>query len=186
MSAKLFRHDYNATHGKMAEAGLTGSMALWLDFPVKDLRTWKAIYEKHFQPTLADRIPANWAEWKSEFVRLSETRWVSFFCFPLFGLFGPLRQLMGFERLLFAMAGDDPDLIDTIVGDLTDFWLEVFARMLSNVRLDEVVFFEDMASTRAPLISPAMFRRFLAPGYRKIIGGLRALFPISLNAGSSG
>jgi hypothetical protein len=27
---------------------------------------------------------------------------------------------MGFERLLFAMAGDDPDLIDTIIEDLTE------------------------------------------------------------------
>lgn len=175
VTKKLLRHDFEATSGKMSDAGLTSSMSLWLDFPVKDLVTWKTIYEERFQPALTGRVPENWDEHKSEFTQLSETRWVSYFCFPFFGLFGPLRQLMGFERLLFAMAGDDPDLIDTMIADLTDFWLTVFDQMLTDVHLDEVTFFEDIASTRAPLISPEMFRRFLAPGYREVIGGLREM-----------
>jgi hypothetical protein len=175
VTKKLLRQDYDATHGTMADAGLASSMSLWLNFPVKDLYTWKTIYEERFRPVLEERIPPNWAECKAEFVQLSETRWVSFFCFPLFGFFGPLRQLMGFEPLMFSMAGDNPDLIDTIVTDLSDFWLDVFSQLLTEVRLDEVTFFEDMASTRAPLIGPRMFRRFLAPGYKKVIGGLREM-----------
>ncbi len=150
-------------------------MSLWLDHPVKDLATWKIIYEERFQTRLADRIPSHWKAWKAEFNRQSNTRWISYFCFPFFGLFGPLRQLMGFEPLCFAMAGDDPGLIHTMISDLTDFWLAVFDEMLGDVRLDEVTFFEDIASTQSPLISPAMFEQFLAPGYKKIIGGLREL-----------
>jgi hypothetical protein len=173
VTKKLLRQDYDATQGAMAEAGLTSSMALWLNFPVRDERSWKQLYEERFRPTLVERVPPGWARHKSEFVRLAETRWVSYFCFPLFGLFGPLRQLMGFEPLLLNMAGDDPGLIDVIIDDLADFWLEVFAKVLVDVRLDEVTFFEDMASSRGPLIGPAMFRRFLAPGYCKVIGGLR-------------
>ena len=175
VTKKLLRQDFDATRGSMADAGLTSSMALWLDYPVKDLSTWKTIYEERFRPVLGERIPPNWADCRTEFARLSETRWVSFFCFPLFGFFGPLRQLLGFESLMFAMAGDNLALVDTIVADLSDFWLDVFSQMLADVRLDEVTFFEDMASTRAPLIGPAMFRRFLTTSYRKVIGGLREM-----------
>lgn len=172
VTKKIFREDFLLTGGKMVNAGLSSSMALWLDYPVKDLSTWKKVYEERFQPRLVDRVPDNWGECKVEFKQQSEIRWVSFFCFPLFGLFGPLRQLMGFERLLFAMVGDNPDLVDTMINDLTDFWLTVFDQMLVDVRLDEVTFFEDIASTQSPLISPAMFDRFLAPGYKKMISGL--------------
>ncbi|MBP8972296.1 MAG: hypothetical protein KBH93_00360 [Anaerolineae bacterium] len=173
VTKRLLRQDYDATRGAMAEAGLTSSMALWLDFPVRDEQSWKELCEERFQPTLRDRVPPDWHVHKNAFAHLAETRWVNYFCFPLFGLFGPLRQLMGFEPLLYAMAGDNPALIDVILSDLTDFWLEVFAQMLDDVRLDEVTFFEDMASSRGPLIGPAMFQRFLAPAYRKIIGSLR-------------
>jgi hypothetical protein len=175
VTKKLLRHDFDATSGKMTNAGLASSMSLWLDFPVKDLATWKTTCEERFQPTLMGRVPESWDEHKSEFMRLSETRWVSYFCFPFLGFFGPLRRLMGLERLVLAMAGDDPDLIDTMVAGLADFWLAAFDQMLADVRLDEVTFFEDIASSRAPLISPDMFQRFLAPGYRKVIGGLREM-----------
>ena len=43
------------------------------------------------------------------------------------------------------------------------------------MRLDQVTFFEDMCATKAPLISPAMFGEFIAPGYRRLIGGLREM-----------
>lgn len=173
VTKKLFRKDFLVTGGKMSDAGLTSSMSLWLDYPVKDLATWKKVYEERFQPRLADRIPRNWEEFKAEFMRQSETRWVSYFCFPFFGLFGPLRQLMGFERLCLAMAGDDSDLIHTMISDLTNFWVALFDQMLRDVHLDEVTFFEDIASTQSSLISPAMFRRYFAPGYKRIINCLR-------------
>jgi hypothetical protein len=175
VTKRLLRAEYDVTRGRMANAGLASSMSQWLDFPVKDLRSWKTIYEDRFRPVLSERISPNWSECKAKYVELAETHWVSLFCFPLFGFFGPLRQLMGFERLMFAMGGDDPLLIDTIVVDLSSFWLEVFSGILADVRMDEAIFFEDIASTRAPIIGPAMFRRFLAPGYRKVIGGLHEM-----------
>lgn len=175
VTKRLLRAEYDVTRGLMANAGLASSMSQWLDFPVKDLHSWKTIYEERSRPVLSERIPQNWAECKAEYVELAETHWVSFFCFPMFGFFGLLRQWIGFERLMVAMAGDEPGLIDTIVADLSSFWLEIFSAMLEDVPRDEIIFFEDIASTRASLIGPAMFRRFQAPGYRKIIGGLREM-----------
>jgi len=107
-------------------------------------------------------------------VERAETRWVRFGGFPFFGLFGPMRELMGLEGLLFGMC-DNPDLIHTIVADLTDFWLATLNQILGDVRVDHIHFFEDMCGTKAPLLSPAMFREFIAPGYRKTIGGLREM-----------
>jgi len=43
------------------------------------------------------------------------------------------------------------------------------------VPLDGITFFEDMCSTRSPLIGPDMFREFQAPVYRRLIGTLRDL-----------
>jgi len=97
---------------------------------------------------------------------------VSHFSFPFGGLFSAVRQLMGLEGAIFAMV-DNPQLVKTIVSDLSDFYLESYSLLIPEVRLDQITCFEDMCSNRASLISPAMFREFFAPGYRKYIGGLR-------------
>ncbi len=172
VTKRCLRADYDRTGGFKAAAGAMSAMSQWLDFPVKDLRSWKALYEERFQPTLEGRLPAGWNA--AAYAEQAATHWMWYFGFPLFGLFGPMRELMGLEGLLFAMY-DDPALVHTIIGDLTDFWLATFAQVLPMARLDQVTFFEDMCATKAPLCGPALFREFLAPGYRKVIGGLREL-----------
>ncbi|MGQ9682418.1 MAG: uroporphyrinogen decarboxylase family protein [Anaerolineae bacterium] len=174
VTKKALRRDFELTEGKKSNAGLASAMSHWIDFPVKDLRSWKVIYEERFGSQLKGRLPDDWNQRKVEFVHRSQERWVAFYCFPFFGLFGPMRELMGLEGLIYAMA-DSPALIHTVVDDLTDFWLAVFDQVLGDVRLDQIMFFEDMCATKAPLISPALFREFMAPGYRKVIGGLREM-----------
>jgi len=174
VTKRMLRCDFERSSGQMAAAGATSSMSQWLDFPVKDLATWKSIYENRLRPSVAGRLPQNWNSRKADFVERSDTRWVIHNSFPLLGLFGPIRELMGYEGLVYAMK-DQPELIHAIVKDLTDFWLETYSEVLCDVRLDEIIFFEDMCSTRAPLISPEMFATFFAPGYRKAIRGLREM-----------
>ena len=68
---------------------------------------------------------------------------------------------------------DDPTLIHTIVAGLTDFWLEAFDQTLQDgVRIDQVMFFEDMCATKAPLIGPAM-----------IEAGVNGFHPCEVQAG---
>ena len=172
VTKRCLRSDYVRSGGYKGAAGAMSSMSQWLDFPVTDLRSWKAILEERFRPTLAGRLPEGWSA--SEHNRMAETRWIGYFCFPLFGLFGPMREMMGLEGLLYTMA-DEPALVHTIVGDLVDFWLAIFAQVLPAARLDQITFFEDMCATKAALIGPAMFHEFLSPGYRKAIAGLREL-----------
>ena len=174
VTKRMLRADYDRSQGLKGNAGMTSSMALWLDFPVRDLRTWKAIYEQRFQPTLAGRLPVDWEEQRAGFVQRSQTRWVAHFCFPFGGLFSALRELIGWPGLAYALA-DDPKLVHTMVADLAEFYINAFAQVLPDVCLDQITFFEDMCATKAPLIGPATFREFIAPGYRKLVGELRAL-----------
>jgi len=176
VTKKVLRTDYDRSGGYKGAAGAMSSMSHWLDFPVKDLRSWKAIYEERFQPTLAGRLPDDWQQkGRAAYIEESKARWASFFCFPLCGLFGPMREMMGVEGLAYVMA-DDPGLIRTIVGDLVAFWLETFAKVLDGeVRLDQTMFFEDMCATKAPMIGPAGFRGFMASGYSRFIGGMREM-----------
>ena len=174
ITKKMLRADFDRSGGYMAAAGATSSMSQWLDFPVKDAPTWKAIYEERFRAAAHGRLPADWDEQTADFIERSRTRWVAHFAFPFGGLFSAVRQLMGLEGALFAMF-DQGRTVHTIVRDLTDFYLGSFALALPRVRLDQVTFFEDMCATKAPLISPAMFRQFIAPGYRRLIGGLREM-----------
>jgi hypothetical protein len=172
VTKRLMRADFDRTQGLKSRAGDASSMAQWLDFPVKDLRSWKELFGERFRSELAGRVPADWPARSVRLREEAQTRWVWYFGFPFFGLFGPLRELMGYEGLVFAMA-DQPSLVHEMVRDLTAFRLAVFAQALRDAPLDQVTFFEDICATKAPLLSPAMFREFLAPGYRATIGGLR-------------
>lgn len=174
ITKRMLRADFERSGGLMAAAGATSSMSQWLDFPVKDLASWEALREARFQVNLAERLPSDWEQRRADFRQEAETRWVTYFGFPLFGLFGALRQLLGFEGLVFAMA-DQPVLVRKMADHLVEFWLALFAEVLAQVRVDEVIFFEDMAATKAPLLSPAAFREFLAPAYRRLCGGLADL-----------
>ena len=176
VTKRMHRSDFDRSGGVKQSAGDMSSMSEWVDFPVKDKASWKSIYEERLRPDLEGRLPEDWSETKAEFIRAAESHWVrAASSFPMFGIFGPMRELMGLPGLVYATA-DDPGLIHTMVDDLTDFWLQTYDRTLrEGVRLDQVVFFEDMGSTKAPIIGPDMFREFLSPGYKKVTGGLKEM-----------
>ena len=172
VTKKMLRRDFDYSSGRMSMAGTTSSMSHWIDFPVKDVPSWKRIYEERFRADLTGRVPADWSVTKADFRAKARTRWVSYFSFPFGGLFSAARQLMGLEGTIFAMA-DNPGLIRTMMTDLCDFYVACYAGVLAAVPLDGITFFEDMCATKAPLISPAMFREFYAPAYRRLVGALR-------------
>ena len=182
----MLRADFDRSGGGLfGGAAATSSMSHWIDFPVKTMADWKRTMEERFRPDLKGRLPENWEQDAEARRKSQKTRLVWAGSFPFFGLFGPLRQLMGLEGLVYAIA-DDPILIHTIVDDLTDFWAAVFEQVLRSSRLDGITFFEDMCATKGPLMSPAMYREFLAPGYRKIIGVMRELGVSEFHVDSDG
>ena len=91
--------------------------------------------------------------------------------FFLTGLFGWIRNWMGFENLLIKFY-DDPKLIHDIMEFLTDFTIERSRKVVCDLEIDYAWFGEDMAYKTGPMISPYMFREFLLPRYKRIVNFL--------------
>jgi uroporphyrinogen decarboxylase len=88
------------------------------------------------------------------------------------GFFGFTRGLMGLENLCLAYY-DDPKLVTAIAEQHTQFIFEAYERALTDLDIDFVVLFEDMAYNSGALISPATFRQFMTPYYTQVVAFLR-------------
>ncbi|MCL2352594.1 MAG: hypothetical protein FWC55_08700 [Firmicutes bacterium] len=78
-----------------------------------------------------------------------------------------LCNIMGYENLLFAMSDADPRL-DRLIAGVEDFNAGIVGRWLA---LDPDVFGygEDLGMQTGPMLSPALFRRYILPSYRRLI-----------------
>jgi hypothetical protein len=98
---------------------------------------------------------------------------------------------------------EDPSRVEALVERTTDFYCLILGRLLAKAAIDYAAFYEPIASNSGPVISPAMFRRFVLPGYRKVLkllarhgvplrilcttgGNLSALLPDLIEAGING
>jgi uroporphyrinogen decarboxylase len=80
---------------------------------------------------------------------------------------------MGLENVS-VLVYDDPALFGEMVKHVADCVLGVLERAYAEpIRFDYGLFWEDMCYNHGPLISPAMFREFLLPQYRRITSYLR-------------
>ena len=136
-------------------------MPMYLDHPVKDRETWQE-YKKRLDPDTPERWPADW-NWYVEKMNSRD--------FPVTlavgSFFGFLREWMGLERLLYTFH-DDPNLIEDMMDTMLNLELEVVKRAVKDINIDQASFWEDMCYKAGPLISPAMFRKFMMPRYRQI------------------
>jgi len=133
-----------------------------IEWPVRTRADWERVKAEHLQPDDPERFPANWSE------RVREYRDRTY---PLQlthgGVYGFARTMMGDEQLLFAFY-DDPGLVHDIMDTYTTVVLDIWKRMTVHVEFDLIEFWEDMASKNGSLISPASFREFMAPNYRRV------------------
>ena len=88
---------------------------------------------------------------------------------------GGLLQMLGvgdWESLVAACRAliEKPRQVEELMDRTTDFYCVCLKRVLSHVSVDYASFYEPIASNTGPVISPAMFERFVMPGYRKILG----------------
>jgi len=174
------------------------SMPHHISFPVKSRADWEEI-KGRFDPADPRRFPDDWAarceEWRRE-------EPVLLFQGPRTpSLFGTVRELMGPEGALCAFC-DDPGLVHEIMETYTDLIVELLPRVLEDCPITTVYLWEDMCYRSGPLISPAMFREFMIPQYRRITelarsrgidaifvdsdGNIEELIPLWLEAGVNG
>jgi uroporphyrinogen decarboxylase len=144
------------------------SIPRFIEFPVKTPDDWAGLKE-HYRlndPVRAARdqdiAEARQARDAGQCISMSFT-----------GFYGQLRHWMGMENLSFAFY-DHPDMLH----DMIAHWAELCARQIEqlpeDIPLDQVNWWEDMASKNGPLVSPKVFREFLQPGYRRVMGAAKA------------
>jgi len=142
-------------------------MPRYLDRPVKDRATWNE-YKKRLDPHTPERWPSPW----DKYVRTRNGEDVPTMLL-LEGFFGVLREWTGLEQLLY-MFYDDPGLVEDMMDQVLYLDMEVAKRVVKDLRIDCVRFWEDMAYKSGPLISPDMFRKFELPRYRQVTDFLRS------------
>jgi uroporphyrinogen decarboxylase len=146
------------------------SLPSWVMTPVNSRDDWEQIKAERLQPNLEARLPHNWAHWKEVFKNRS---------FPLLlsgypcGFYGTARFLLGEEKVLYTFY-DDPDLMHDIMNYMADLWVNLYDQVLAEVEVDGCLVWEDMCYKDGPLISPAMFREFMLPGYKRVSECLKA------------
>ncbi len=136
--------------------------------PVKDRESWERYKAERLRPSLEGRLPDNWSQLVEEY----KTRDYPIGLGQTHGFFGTPRYLMGVEELLTKYY-DDPEMMKDINNHLADLWITLFDGVLKEVEVDTVFIWEDMCYKGGPLISPAMFREFILPGYKKLTSFLR-------------
>jgi uroporphyrinogen decarboxylase len=114
------------------------------------------------------------------------------------GFFGPLRNLVGLERLC-TLFYDDPAFLEEMMDATADLIIAMMGRILDHTDVDVYGFWEDMAYKTGPLIGPEMVRRYMLPRYRRVVdmvrsrgvefialdsdGDVSSLIPVWLDAG---
>ncbi len=111
-------------------------------------------------------------------------------------------DMLGMENLYLKMY-DDPDLVDALLGHLTDFYLESSRKIFDAAADDIDIFFigNDFGSQTGPLMSPELFERFMLPHLKRMIdlghdynllvqlhccGGFEPLIPLMIDVGLDG
>jgi uroporphyrinogen decarboxylase len=61
-----------------------------------------------------------------------------------------------------------PDLVHEIMDHLTSIYLTVFGKVVREVGVDVIHFWEDMCGRQGPLISPRHWEEFMGPNYRRM------------------
>jgi uroporphyrinogen-III decarboxylase len=147
------------------------SMPLWIEFPVKNRADWERVKEERFSlNNLADRFPINMDTIKKK--REKRNTLLAILAAPV-GFFGSIRALLG-EKRLYMMYYDDPDLVKDIAQHLCSLWLAISEELTSKFDFDIALFWEDMAGKQGSLVSPSIFREFMMPYYKKLIGFLKS------------
>jgi len=174
------------------------TMPQFLRFPVETRQDFLKFWGERMNTDIGARIGS---DWKQQLINAEKSncpffitadRWV--------GFFGPLRNLVGVEKLCMLFY-DEIEFVEEMMDAFLQHTLETMKRVLEVVHVDILIIWEDMAYHSGPLISPDMVRRYMLPQYRRLIdfvknygkkvsfvaldsdGNVDSLIPIWLDAG---
>jgi uroporphyrinogen decarboxylase len=168
----------------------------YLDYPIHGPEDMGWLAEK-LDPNVPGRDDGSWRQKLEEKRGRPETILLSDFG----SFFGDLHEHMGTEQTLTAFY-DHPELIHFYNDKIATLCEVSMDKVLPLGGVDYMGGHEDMAYKGAPMISPAMFREFLMPYYRRTVtkargygqwifmqdcdGDFRLLLPLWLEVGVNG
>ncbi|MBN1298560.1 MAG: hypothetical protein JW997_02620 [Actinobacteria bacterium] len=142
-----------------------------IDWLIKGWDDWNKLKQERFSlDDIKKRLPENWEELVQEYNKRT---------YPLIlggypnGVFGALAHLIGYENL-FIFYYDEPALVKDIIERITDIWLSLWEEIISFVDIDACHLWEDISFGKGSMISPSVFKEFLAPYYKKITKFLKS------------
>ena len=142
------------------------SMPQFVRFPVETREDFRKFWQERMQPDLSARIGPDWKEQLGDLrdrdylLVVFPDRWG--------GFFGPLRNLVGVERLCM-MFYDAPAFVGEMMDADADFLIQMMDQILEYTDVDVFGFWEDMAYKTGPLISPHLVRKYMLPRYRRVV-----------------
>jgi len=144
------------------------SIPHFLEFPVKTPADWEEMKRRfRLDDPTREHSAREMDEARSA---VGDGRMITVF---FSGFYGQLRNFMGTENLSYAFY-DYPEMIHDMVSHWAGLCTGQIERLPADLPIDFVSFWEDMAGRNGPLVSPATFREFLQPGYRRIMTAARA------------
>jgi len=140
--------------------GIT-SLSIPFEFPVRGPEDWEDYrWRLQYDPArIADELEERHAEIRRAGLPC-RVGWTGFYWFP--------RNLMGDEALCLAYY-TQPELVGEILHTYGEMVCAVSEEMLSRVDVDWMHMGEDMCYRDAMMISPAIFREFMMPHYRRLV-----------------
>ena len=170
----------------------------FVEYPIKNRADWVRFRDEHLDPHAPGRYPPP-DEWEQLKAQWKDRDYVISIDGGSF--YGFLRDWIGFEDLSY-MVYDQPKLVQEMMDYLADFYIEILHKAVSEVEIDFAMFWEDMCYKTGPLLSPAHFRQFMLPNYKKVTrfleehgiglswvdcdGNIEALLPLWLEGGVRG
>ena len=136
----------------------------FLRFPIENREDWERFRNERLDPEAPGRYPDDdqWEKLKSAWRQRDYPISIDAGSF-----YGFVRDWIGVESLS-VMFYDDPGLIHEMMDYLAELFVRVLRRAVEEVDIDFALFWEDICYKTGPLISPAMFRQFMLPCYRKV------------------
>lgn len=163
---------YRRGDGKTVKTKKDGSsMPHFIEYPVKTEEDFEGI-KMRFNPDSPERFPKEWAKLAAGYK--SRTYPLQLGGGNFSGFYSIIREMMGVEESLYVFY-DNPDFATRILDFFLDFYIRLYTKVLTQVEVDYILIWEDLAFKNGPLISPEIFKEFILPYYKKFTGNMREL-----------
>lgn len=115
--------------------------------------------------------PIDWDQVSAHIRKEKDARGMSFGGLRHGHTFLQLCDLRGYRNLIYDMADDEPLLYD-LIEKLETFNRHIVDRYLS-FGVDQMGYADDLGMQLGPMLSPALFRKYIKPSYRRLMKSAR-------------